>query len=690
MTLEDLRHIDKMRLFILLLVALGLSACQRQSRVAQGAMTLEEFIPVYNAYIKNWLASEVESTEAALANADESQQADLQRALDKLRFRQSVGDYLAVGDWEDIPQGLVWEDGLDQPEFADPQAKRGGVFNRRINAFPATFRIFGSESNGGFRSYISDEIGVGLVGLHPVTGKVMPGLAKRWAVDENKKTVYFELHEGIRYSDGTALTIEDFHRDVFVNVSDYVNAPYAKQYMREQIAQIKLLGDRFLAVTLPESKPLLPSFASLNPSPEEFYREYGPDFEERYQWRPVPTTGAYHIQPGDFVKGVSIRQTRVKEWWGDDKKFLRYRFNPDFINYTVIRDDSKEFELFKVGKIDSYHVTIPEYYYEKTEVDPVFKGYIEKTVFYHQYVQAPRGFYLNLSKPKLKDLDMRLGLHYSMNWEKVINVIHRGDYSRLQQFFQGYGEFTNSAISPRMYSISTAREHFAKAGYVEENEKGYLVNAEGQELKVSLSYSSNPYYTKMLKILKEEAKKVGLNLQLDAQDGSVFFKSVMEKQHEMAFMAWSTSPPFPRAYQHFHSSNAYDAEGNPKTYANNITCYAGDRMDELCVASRQATTVEEVKEVAMELQQLLHDEAIFIPSYAVDFYRYAYWRWLKWPHTEDIQFNVPLLDLPTELHVHWIDENVKEETLEAKRKGLTFPEKVNIYDQYRTKKGEAQ
>lgn len=651
------------------------------------AMSLEEFIPIYNSYISDWLDDEINDLEEQLVKAEPKVAEGLERKLEKLLFRKSLGDFLNRAEEGSIPKNLVWEDGLNQPEFADPKAKQGGVFYEALDSFPPTLRLIGPNSNSGFRGTISDNNSVPLVGLHPTTSQTMPGLAKRWALSEDRRTVYYEIHADITYNDGSLLEISDFHRNVFVRTSDYVSNPYGKQYYREQVAQITLYSDSLLSVTLPEPKPLMPAMASVPPAPKEFYSEYGPDYEERYQWRSVPTTGPYYIDSKDILKGVSIAQTRVDDWWADDKKFYRYRYNPKVVNHTVIRDPSKQFELFKIGKVDSYNITIPERFYEKSEIEPVFDGYIEKSIFYHKYVQTPRGFFLNMSKPKLQELDFRLGVHYSMNWEKVINVVQRGDYSRLAQFYEGFEGLTNTALKPRRFSITKARDHFAKLGYKKLNEKGFLENEAGEELSVTLTYYQYPYYTKMLKILQEEAKKAGLNLLLDANESSVFSKVMFEKKHEMAFSGWGASPPFPNYYQFFHSSNAYDQEGNPKPYTNNLNCFADDRMDELSEASRNAETIEELNTISMEAQKLIHDAAIFVPSYGVDFFRIAHWRWIQFPNTEEVQFSPPIVNAPFDLHLHWVDEEIKAETLTAKRKGESFPEKVKIYDQYRRKGG---
>ena len=108
---------------------------------------------------------------------------------------------------------------------------------------------------------------------------------------------------------------------VYLRASDNVVTPWFKQYVREQFSQFTLYADDLIAISLPEPKPKLPYFASLPPSAPHFYKEYGPDYKERYQWRVPPTTAAYTVKPEDLAKGVSITLSRVDDWWAEGKKF---------------------------------------------------------------------------------------------------------------------------------------------------------------------------------------------------------------------------------------------------------------------------------------------------------------------------------------------------------------------------------
>ena len=53
---------------------------------------------------------------------------------------------------------------------------------------------------------------------------------------------------------------------------------------------------------------------------------------------------------------------------------------------------------------------------------------------------------LNTEYGPFKDPKVREALHYSMNVQKVIDSILRGDYHRLQGISRGYGKYTNLGV----------------------------------------------------------------------------------------------------------------------------------------------------------------------------------------------------------------------------------------------------
>ena len=681
-------------------LALFVAGCRHETAEVPRKLEFDAFVPVYNRHIENWLHTQQAATdkEAARVTTDlataqgeakaalEIHAAALRLDQEKWKFRLGLGDFLKTAAPAEIPADLVWENGMDQPEIGDPAAKKGGAFRRFIPSFPPTLRPFGDNSNNSFRGDLYDYIDMPLVNLHPQTMEMIPGLAREWATSKDGRTIYFRIDPQARYSDGVPVKARDFLVSVYLHVSDNIVNPYSKQYYRENIAQIAMYDDLTVSVSLPEAKIYAPAVAgAITPAPPHFYSEYGPDYNERYQWRFPPTTGAYEVRHEDIIKGASITQTRVKNWWARDRKYYRYRFNPDKLVHTVVRDESKAFELFRAGELDTFFLTQPQLWYEKSEIEPVYQGYIERVTFYNRYPKVPRGLYLNVSKPPLDDLDVRIGIQHAMNWQKVIDSMFRGDYQRLNAFNEGFVTFSDPSIVARPFSIDAARAAFARAGYTQEGRDGILTKADGTRLSVSVTYPAMPQIDRIFAILREEAKACGFELRLDGLEFTVAYKKEMQKQHEMALGSWLIGPPVPDFHQFLHSSNAIDEKGNPKPQTNNTFVWHRADTDMLSENVRTAGTAEELKDAAWKLQRIIHDEAIFVPGYSVDFIRVGSWRWVKWPDCETTRFSPPVVYDPHEVFVFWIDEAVKAETQSARRTGKSFPETTRTIEDYRVK-----
>jgi microcin C transport system substrate-binding protein len=678
-----------MRSLLVFAVALSLAAlssCRKAQEFAPFDNTAEReaFYKRYNESIRKKLGERRAELEAQLAGElADAQREETLKEMESVRRRTERPDFFEILTEQDLPTNLVWTDGQDQPEVGSPNAKKGGTYHSVIlnNAYPPTIRSVGADSNNSFRNCHWDDIEIGLTTFHPNTGEVIPGVADRWAVAEDGQSVYFHIDEDARWSDGKKVKSGDWLMSFYVYLSKYSGSFYPAYY-GDQYWGIATYGDDYLCIRLSNPKPLAAGFAGLYAFQEDFYREFGPDFETRYNWRPRPTTGAYEIRKEDIQKGRSISLSRVKNWWAKDKKYYRHRFNPDRIEYALVRDEEKIFQLFLRGEIDGYLLGDSKKWYEKTEVQNVFNGYIEKATFYNEFPAVSRGFYLNLSRPMLDNLDVRIGLQHATNFEKVIELDLRGDAQRLNLLSEGYGQFSNPNITTRPFSPALAREAFARAGFTQAGPDGILQDAQGRRLSFTITYPRHPIYDPMMLRIKEEAVRCGVEYKLEALDGTASFQKVSRKEHDISFTGFQQQLPFPDYYQQFYSTEAYEpGSDKPRPMTNNISQFADPSVDPILRENRDMLSIESIKRTSYEIEQIMHDRAVWVPSYYRPFFRVGYWRWVQWP--ED--FNVRLTNEPETAHVHWIDDAIREETKEAMRSGRTFPEKNLIFDQYRKK-----
>ncbi|MCH7227169.1 extracellular solute-binding protein [Haloferula sp. A504] len=675
------------RLLLLPLAAVLIGGC-REARTHDPYDNTAEREAFYERFNRETIEKlekrKAELQEQLAGDLDDAARKEAQSLLDDLERRLERPNYFEILTEADLPPDLDWQTNQDSPDLGSPNAKKGGTMHTDIpgGAYPPTIRTAGKEANSGFRSYHYDDIELAPTGLHPNTMEVIPALADRWAVGEDGQTVYFHIDDEARWSDGTEVTSRDWLMAFYIYLSPYLSEAFYRIYYSEQFWGVATYGDDYFAIRNAYPKPIPPYFASVRPMQEEFFREFGPDFESRYNWRPRPTTGAYQILEEDIVKGRSIALTRVKDWWAKDRKYYRNRFNVDRIEYRLVRDTEKAFQMFLQGDIDVYLLGDPKKWYEATEIDAVFNGYIERATFYNDYPRPSIGLYFNMSKPLLDDLDIRVGLSHATNWEKVIDVDLRGDAERLRLLNEGFGDISHPGITPREFSLAKAREAFARAGFTEPGPDGILRNAEGKRLSFTVIVrKSPPLYEQMMLRIKEEARKAGVEYKLEVLDTTTAFQKVSRKEHEIALAGWAVTPPFPDYYQQFHSKEAYiEGTKKPRPMTNNLSIFADPEVDVILEANRNARSYEAVKDTSWELEEIFHERAVWIPAFQRPFYRVGYWRWVQWP--ED--FNVRVAYLPEEAHVHWIDEEMKEETLRAMRDGKTFEEQYLLFDQYRS------
>jgi microcin C transport system substrate-binding protein len=601
----------------------------------------------------------------------------------------------------DLPEGLVWENGMDLPDLGSPEAKKGGTVFMSLQDYPRTLRLVGPDSNGSFRAYILDDTAMRLAQRHPnvteigPTGnRLMPGIAKEWAIDRPSKTVYARIDPEARWSDGEPITTEDIFFTFFFNQSTYINAPWSNNFYNRTFAGVTRYDDLTFAVKLHEAKPNMnEKVLDLVPVPRHFYHDLGPDYVERYQWKFAPTTGPYVVLTEHLDKGRSITLTRNDDWWAKDKKFYRNRYNFDRIHFAIIRDKPKAFEAFKKGELDTMRIREAEYWYDKLpDSDPLVKnGYIGKYTAFNDTVRGSWGLWINEAQPLLDDRDVRTGINYASNWDLVIEKYFRGDFARMRTSYDGFGEFTHPTLKAREFSVEKALDSFAKAGFKKRGADGILVNDRGQRLSFTLS-TGYENFRDILTILREEAQKAGLEFRLEILDHTAAFKKSQEKQHDIVFTGFNVSPEmYPRYWEYFHSTNAYDRpfledgsvnkDRKIKVQTNNLFSLANRELDELIDRYVASEDAEEMKTLAHRIEEIVKDEACFVPGFVMPFYRFEAWRYVRFPD----QFAVKLATEYEEYWVHWIDEDLKKEVLQAKKAGRALTEMVLVDETYRVR-----
>ena len=148
----------------------------------------------------------------------------------------------------------------------------------------------------------------------------------------------------------------------------------------------------------------------------------------------------------------------------------------------------------------------------------------------------------------------------------------------------------------------------------------------------------------MLVVLKEQAKKAGLELKLKVLEPTAAWKAANEKNHQVVFSAFNSFDElFPRFWEPYHSDNAYQESGDSKyqddgslkpglttkVSTNNFTQTAVRKIDHLINQYREEEDLGRITDMAHQLSQMIHDHAVWVPAWKKPWLRIGHWNWLS-------------------------------------------------------------
>ncbi len=575
-----------------------------------------------------------------------------------------------------LPANIHWQTNSSDPVFSSPKAVKGGMMRLALQSFPMTFRVVGPDSNGAFRSAILNNR-LSLINIHPDTKKIIPELATHWAFAPDKKTMYFKLDKRARWSDGKPVTARDYIYTLTFMRSEYIIAPWYNDYYTREIEKVEAYDDYTIGIKSTKAVPDLYLKLGISPIPAHFFYPLKNDFIARYNWAIVPNTGPYQIT--EFKKGRYIKFSRKKDWWAKDNRYFVNRFNVDTVMFTVIRDFNLQWEYFKKGRLDTFALTLPKYWHVKSDTPVIRKGYVDRIWFFNDLEHPSRGMWLNQDKEIFKDIRLRKAFAYAMNVDKVIKEVLRNDYFRLPQAFYGYGRYTDYSITPRPYDIAKVEALMTEAGWHRGNDGVWTKG--GRRFSVNVTYSYEEHMPRLV-VLKEEALKAGIELELEKLDGASMFKKFLEKQHDVAWMGWSTSMR-PQYWEGWHSANAH------KPQTNNITNTDDPELDGLIDSYRDSLDEEERIMLSKKIQRKIHEICAYVPTFMVPYVRIAYWRWMSLPDSHGTRMSDDLFApfSSTTGGLFWIDPVKRQETLDAMAAGKTFSEGLIVDKQFKYSAG---
>jgi len=467
-------------------------------------------------------------------------------------------------------------------------------------------------------------------------GQLVEGQAESWETSEDGLTWTFHLRDGLKWSDGSDLTANDFVYSWKRVCDPEVAAPYAetvlgmvKGYKEAtegdlDALQVKAEDDQTLVVTL--SNPCtyfgsLAAFATLSPVQEATIEANGDGWATSAET--YISNGSFYIS--EWVPGSHILMSKNPNYWNADAIKL------DGIKFNLIEDANASYSAYQTGEVLMIK-DVP------TEEIPSLEGRDD------YYVDPIIGTYylsLNINREPFSDKNVRKALSLAIDRDYVANTLMQGTYSPASNFMgpcwidMDGKEFIENANGGQPYidinnheaNLEEAKKLLKEAGYE---------NGEGLP---SITYSTNDtgYHKVVAEYLQEAWAELGIDLKVDIVEWASFTPMRRNGDYDSSRNGWVGDYSDP--------SNMLDLLYS--TNGNNDGKFNNADYDAAMELSRSTLDPEERSKALHDAEDILMEETGCVPvAYYNDFWLqsdkitgswhspYGYWHFMYADITE--------------------------------------------------------
>lgn len=368
-------------------------------------------------------------------------------------------------------------------------------------------------------------------------GQAVPGVAERWEISEDGKIYTFHLRADAKWSDGAAMTAEDFVRSWRRTLTPETGSQYNYQLFPIKNAQafaegrgtdfsevgVRAVDDRTLVVELENPTPYfiqLCAFPTLHPLPVRVIEKYGDDWVKPGR---IVGNGAYVLESWRINDKIRLRKN--PHYWDRDNVAL------ETIDVLPISDANVAFNFYASGLADLVM--------DKGLAPPALLDDLKKREDFHA---APfLGIYFlrfNCVKGPFADERVRRAFSLAVDKKRIVEKITRAGELPAAGFvppgIPGYEGTEGLGFDPE-----EARRLLAEAGFP--GGKGFP-NATYLYSKSEL----NEAIAVELQGMWREA--LGVSVNLARQEWKVYLNSMSLLDYDIARSSWVGDYPDPNTF----------------------------------------------------------------------------------------------------------------------------------------------
>ena len=486
-------------------------------------------------------------------------------------------------------------------------------------------------------------------GLKPLIAKSLP------VISDDHLSYIFDLKENIIFSDGVPLTGEDVIFTMKTIKNPFTDAQATRNYFAD-LKSVELVDGNKYKVRFNMSKPYFRavfSIGDMSITPRHILDKDG--MNDKFTWEDIESaqksfdakkfpemqkyadflnseevsrekkyvTGSGPYILDKWTTGQSIALSRSNNYW-NKSEIPNY---PDKLIFKTIKDQNAAVVAAKNKETDYMEVIQPIDFVENVKNPEQFN--LRKAL-----VTEPAYNYIawNNQHPIFSDKKVRWAMAYAIDRKSIIDKIVYGMGTPIQSHIFIKSRFHNSDLPEIPYDMNKAKQMLLEAGWKDTDGDGIIdkvIEGKKTDFRFTFTNNTNPKRKKVILILIEQLKQLGIEANIQEYEWSVFLEKIKKHQFDACFAGWQLTVTPDDPYQIWHSSQATGEGSNHFSYIN-------PESDKLLEENRMEFDDNKRMEILKKWQKIIYDDqpVTFLwsePSRYLYSDRYRNTRWYSYP-----------------------------------------------------------
>lgn len=428
-------------------------------------------------------------------------------------------------------------------------------------------------------------------------------------ISADGKTITMTLQSNVVWSDGIALTSEDFKftQAMYVDPNNAVNSAYPY----DMIESIDTPDDQTVVIHFTD--PFAPWLALLwhGILPAHVLQ---PVFDsdgtlDNATWNREPTVGLGPYVFDKWESGSYARFVKNPNYWGTPAKI-------DEIFFRFVPDQAAQVASLQAGEADL------GYWFDFNDAQKlkdagyavviVPNGYNEGMFF---LVNNTDAVYSDqpIGNPALLDVNVRQAIAMSIDRESLNQRLNLGYTKVPASFWDSFPFYNDPPVENYAFDPEAAKTLLDNAGWVDSNGDG-VRDKDGVELSLRYGTTNMEKRQNAQVVIQEQLAAVGIKTELSSLESDLFFASYDNagpaSTGQLDLMEWSDAPLFPDPDIYYWKCSEIPTAEYPA--GSNWFFMCDEELDALISLQSSQVDVAERQQTISKINQIFHDKVYWL------------------------------------------------------------------------------